>query len=246
MPTPRSFMRWLTVVFTVTMALAWVPAAWAAAPALLILSPSSADSGGPAFTLTIVGMNFTSESTAMWGATVLTTTYISDTELSADVPASLIVSTGAASITVTTAGGVSSGISFTINPPSPSISGQRPALAVVNETTVSASLVTVAPAATVPVATAIGITSQSAFDANPPSPSIPDPKPASAVVDEAGPREDIQQPPPLAAQLPPVEQVLWVDPPTPGVGRTQQFWFCGRQQVCVQPVGPLGPAGPSG
>jgi hypothetical protein len=178
-------MRWLTVVFTVTMALAWVPAAWAAAPALLILSPSSADSGGPAFTLTIVGMNFTSESTAMWGATVLTTTYISDTELSADVPASLIVSTGAASITVTTAGGVSSGISFTINPPSPSISGQRPALAVVNETTVSASLVTVAPAATVPVATAIGITSQSAFDANPPSPSIPDPKPASAVVNES-------------------------------------------------------------
>jgi hypothetical protein len=172
MKSARAFLQCLTVVFPVTLALIGAPAALAAAPALLSLSPSSAASGGPAFTLTIDGMNFTPGSTAMWGATVLTTTYTSDTELSAAVPAGLIASAGVASITVTTAGDVSSGISFTINPPSPAISGQRPAMETVGVTSSPASLVTSAPAASIPVAAAVGVSSQSALDVNPPSPTI--------------------------------------------------------------------------
>src|SRR5208337_3704581 len=133
MQSARSFLRWLTVAFLAALAWAWAPAAWAAAPMLTSLSPSSAASGGAAFTLTINGMNFTPASTAMWGAAVLTTAYASDSELTATVPASLIAGPGAASITVTTSGGVSSGAAFTINPPPPAISGLSPALAVVNQ-----------------------------------------------------------------------------------------------------------------
>src|ERR1039458_3526693 len=108
MQSARLFLRWLTVAFPVFLALAWAPAALAATPMLISLTPSSATSGGSAFTLTIHGMNFTPGSTAMWGAAVLTTTYTSATELTAAVPASLIASAGVASITVTTAGGVTS------------------------------------------------------------------------------------------------------------------------------------------
>ena len=119
----------MTVVFSATLVLAWAPAAWAAAPMLTSLTPASATSGGASFTMTINGMNFTPSSAAKWNATQLTTIYISDTELTAAVPASLIASAGGSSITVTTEGGVSSGISFIIDPPSPSIYGRNPAMA---------------------------------------------------------------------------------------------------------------------
>jgi hypothetical protein len=96
---------------------------------LISLNPASATSGGSAFTLTLVGMNFTPVSTANWGSTVLATTYTSATELSAVVPASLIAGVGAASITVCTAGETSSGAVFTIDPSSPVIASLNPASA---------------------------------------------------------------------------------------------------------------------
>ena len=85
-------------------------------PTITSLSPSSATAGGAAFTLTINGTNFVSGVTANWGTTALTTTYVSATELTAAVPATLIATAGTASVTVTTSGGSSSAATFTINP----------------------------------------------------------------------------------------------------------------------------------
>jgi hypothetical protein len=126
----RKFMRWLSVIFPATLAVAWTPAALAAQPTLISLSPASATSGGAAFTLTINGTDFISASRAAWGSVALATTYKSATELEAEISASLIANPGTATITVTTDGIVSSSSILTIDPPS-AISGSGPASAVV-------------------------------------------------------------------------------------------------------------------
>jgi hypothetical protein len=92
-----------------------------AAPVITGLSPASINAGNAALTLTINGKNFTSAATSSWGDISLTTTYVSATELTAVVPASLIATAGTANVTVTTAGGTSSVSSFTILPPLPTI-----------------------------------------------------------------------------------------------------------------------------
>ena len=79
------------------------------------------------FTLTINGANFTSTSTAMWGAIALTTQYISSTQLTAMVPAALTASTGTASIAVRRPGGYSSALALTILQPAPTITSLSPA-----------------------------------------------------------------------------------------------------------------------
>src|SRR5882724_8227275 len=86
-----------------------------AAPTVSSLSPTCATAGGPQFTLTVNGTNFVSGSTVNWNGTPLTTTFVSATQLTATVPASLIASAGTASITVVTpCGGTSNAKTFTI------------------------------------------------------------------------------------------------------------------------------------
>jgi hypothetical protein len=80
------------------------------------LSPASATAGGTGFTLTVNGTNFVSGATVNWGSTALATTFISATELTAAVPASLIATAGTVSVTVTTTGGTSNALTFTIEP----------------------------------------------------------------------------------------------------------------------------------
>jgi hypothetical protein len=87
-----------------------------APPQISSLSTVYATAGGPAFTLTIGGCYFTSTSVVKWGSTALATTYVSATELTAAVPASLIATVGTASITVSAATGTSAALTFTINP----------------------------------------------------------------------------------------------------------------------------------
>jgi hypothetical protein len=83
--------------------------------------------GGAAFTLTINGTNFLSGAVAQWSGTSLVTTFVSATQLTAAVPASLIASGGSASITVVNPGGATSNAAtFTINALTPSISGLSP------------------------------------------------------------------------------------------------------------------------
>src|SRR5436305_8468582 len=95
-------------------------------PTITSLSPSSATAGGAGFTLTVNGTNLVSGATVQWGATALTTTYVSGVQVTATVPASLIASAGTANVTVTTAGGTSSPATFTINPPPPTITSLSP------------------------------------------------------------------------------------------------------------------------
>jgi hypothetical protein len=83
-------------------------------PTIATLSPASVTAGGPAFTLTVNGTNFVQGATVNWGTTKLATTYVSAIELTAAVPASLIVSVGTANITVNTPGGTSAPATFTI------------------------------------------------------------------------------------------------------------------------------------
>ena len=103
------------------------------APAIKGLNPVSATAGGTAFTLTINGSNFTSASTSRWGMTPLATTFRSSTQLAAAVPANLIAAAGTASITVETAGILSSAAAFTITLAPPAITSLSPASAVAGQ-----------------------------------------------------------------------------------------------------------------
>ncbi|HME58312.1 MAG TPA: IPT/TIG domain-containing protein [Terracidiphilus sp.] len=180
MQTARSLLRWLAVVFPVILALAWAPAAFAQAPVLISLTPSTAISGGSAFMLTIKGMNFTPDSTVKWGATALPTNYVRDTELTAAVPASLIANAGVTSISVTTDGSVSSGASFTVTTP-PAASGLPPMTAAASETSVSAIQVATAHTTSVTSVTAGGVSSQIAPYVTLPAPTITSMSPTSAL-----------------------------------------------------------------
>jgi hypothetical protein len=94
-----------------------------APPTIASLGPSSATAGGAGFMLTIKGTAFTPDATSMWSATPLGTIYVSPTQLTASVPASLIANSGTAGVTVTSAEGTSAPATFTINPAPPVISG---------------------------------------------------------------------------------------------------------------------------
>ncbi len=77
--------------------------------------PDTALAGGPAFTLYVYGQNFVSGAVVNWNATALATTFSSSGLLTASVPASLITSAGAASITVANPTEMpSNGVTFTI------------------------------------------------------------------------------------------------------------------------------------
>ena len=74
-------------------------------PIISGISPGSADAGGAAFTLTVNGLEFVASSAVYWGTSALTTTYVSATQLTAQVPAADIASGGTAvAITVVTPG----------------------------------------------------------------------------------------------------------------------------------------------
>ena len=81
-----------------------ISAASAATPTLSSLSPAYASAAGAQFTLTVNGSGFTAASVVDWGASALTTTFVSSTQLTAVVPAGDIASSGTASITVQTPG----------------------------------------------------------------------------------------------------------------------------------------------
>ena len=86
-------------------------------PMLTLLSPNSVIAGGPAFTLTLTGTNFTPDSVVRWNGGDRPTTFVSATQLQAMIPASDIAAAGTASVTVfAPGGGLSGALSFTINP----------------------------------------------------------------------------------------------------------------------------------
>jgi subtilisin len=88
-------------------------------PVLTSLSPSSTTVGGAAFTLTVNGNGFTSNSVVRWNGTDRTTTYVSATKVQAAIAASDIAAIGTAQVTVLAAdaGGLSSALPFQVVPP---------------------------------------------------------------------------------------------------------------------------------
>jgi uncharacterized protein (TIGR03437 family) len=99
-----------TVVFTIV---AGSP------PALSSLSPTSATAGSSALTLTLSGSNFFQGATVSWNGSLLATTFVSSTQLTAQVTANLLSVAGSAAITVLESGvPASSALTFTVSPPS--------------------------------------------------------------------------------------------------------------------------------
>jgi subtilisin family serine protease len=89
-------------------------------PSLTALSPASAIGAGPGFTLTVSGSGFVSGSTVRWTGVNRTTTFVSATQLRAQIPASDIATPGSASVTVFSpqpGGGTSGSLPFTIKTP---------------------------------------------------------------------------------------------------------------------------------
>jgi hypothetical protein len=88
------------------------------APSITTVSPSGVKFGSPAFTLTVNGTNFVSDSVVRWKGTDRTTTFVSSDRLTAAIPAADVAITGTASITVfnpAPGGGTSNPMTVTIN-----------------------------------------------------------------------------------------------------------------------------------
>ena len=77
------------------------PATAGTTPAISQLNPDAATAGGETFTLTVNGSNFGTKAVVNWNGAAQTTTYMSATELTATIPASLIANSGAVQVTVT-------------------------------------------------------------------------------------------------------------------------------------------------
>ena len=87
-------------------------------PVIASMSPTSINAGSPAFTLTINGSDFINGSVVNWNGTALNTTFVSASQLTATVSATLVLAAGTANITVVTnspGGGTSNIGVFTIN-----------------------------------------------------------------------------------------------------------------------------------
>jgi hypothetical protein len=88
------------------------------APTITSLTPAIGSAGGAAFTLTVNGAGFTPSSVVRWSNSALTTTYVSGTQLTAQVPAANIASAGQQTVTVinpTPGGGSSNALQYEID-----------------------------------------------------------------------------------------------------------------------------------
>jgi hypothetical protein len=87
-------------------------------PIATSLSPSSATAGGASITLTVKGSHFLKTAKVLWNGAALATTFVTSTQLKAKVPASDIVSSGMADVSILNpapGGGSSGAISFTVH-----------------------------------------------------------------------------------------------------------------------------------
>ncbi len=120
---------------------AWATQSTIQPPILSSISPASAPANSPSFTMSVYGTDFDASSVVLWNGSPLTTTFVSSTELSADVDSSLLTSAGSASVSVTTPGyGSSATLPFGIGNPVPSIAVMTPSLLVVGDPTTQISV----------------------------------------------------------------------------------------------------------
>lgn len=92
-------------------------------PAVATLTPATAASGSAAFTLRLDGTGFIPASEVRWNGVARTTTFVSYSRLTADIPAADLVAVGTANVTVFNpgpVGGLSNAATFSIAlPPAP-------------------------------------------------------------------------------------------------------------------------------
>jgi len=89
------------------------------------LSPAMIADGNAAFTLTVNGSGFTGCAVVQWNGTALPTAFVSATQLTATVSATLIASPETAAVSVAGGGKVSGSMSFRVTAPAISVSDQR-------------------------------------------------------------------------------------------------------------------------
>lgn len=91
-------------------------------PTVTTISPNSASLGGQAFALTVNGTNFVPGATVQWNGANRITTFVSSTQLTAQIPATDIATGGTATVRVVNpapGGGNSNTVNFTIATPAP-------------------------------------------------------------------------------------------------------------------------------
>lgn len=94
---------------------------------LTSLSSTSVVVGGNGFTLTVSGSNFAPSATVLWNGQSVPTTVVSNQQVTATISASLITSTGIASVTANHAKSIGSNtLQFIINNPAPLITSISP------------------------------------------------------------------------------------------------------------------------
>jgi hypothetical protein len=104
------------------------------APVIASLSQSSLTAGAAGLTLTVTGSGFVQRSNVEWNQSNRMTTFLSSTQLQVALTVADLASGGTAQIVVVNpapGGGTSSPITFTVNNPSPQISGIAPSAATV-------------------------------------------------------------------------------------------------------------------
>ena len=100
------------------------------APTVTGLSPSVATAGGAAFTLTVIGTNFVSGAKIRWNGSDRVTTFMSATQLQANILATDIATAGTIPVTVLNPdGNLSNMMNFEIWGPAPAVTGLSPSYA---------------------------------------------------------------------------------------------------------------------
>jgi FG-GAP-like repeat/IPT/TIG domain len=90
------------------------------------LVPAAAVPGGPGFTLTVNGAGFINGDVVIWNGSPRTTTFVGNTKLTAQIPASDIATASTVSVTVTNPhGGISNSILFLVTTPTTSLAFTR-------------------------------------------------------------------------------------------------------------------------
>ncbi|MGH9838638.1 MAG: beta strand repeat-containing protein [Blastocatellia bacterium] len=105
-------------------------------PSVTSLTPVSVAAGSAAFVLTVNGSNFVPGAVVNWNGSARSTTFVSSTQLTAQITAADVANQGIAAVTVTNpapGGGTSNSLNFTVTPPNPvpSLTGLVPAQAAV-------------------------------------------------------------------------------------------------------------------
>jgi IPT/TIG domain len=91
------------------------PSPMSAVPNISGLAPNSATAGGAGFVLTVNGSNFGGDAVVYWNSTVRATTYISGSQIMANIASADVATAGVAMVYVHSGGQNSNMMNFTIN-----------------------------------------------------------------------------------------------------------------------------------